>query len=88
MRFRNSRFVSVVGLFVLLSFSFIVIVGASSVMWSLTCRGIGHDLATTLGETSYGGFALADETNSFDEVEADLWLVKTDENGDIPEFSS
>jgi hypothetical protein len=41
-----------------------------------------------LVETADGGYAIAGETNSFGAGDYDLYLVKTDEYGIIPEFSS
>ncbi|PVX25130.1 MAG: hypothetical protein CW691_05540 [Candidatus Bathyarchaeum sp.] len=78
----KKRFVSGAFLFVLLSFSSIIFVGASS-MWSQTYGGTAYDCAYTLVGTSDGGFALAGETNSFGAGESDFWLVKTDESGNM-----
>ena len=81
-------FASCIVLFVLLSFSSIIRVGASSGMWNQTYGGASFDGAYALVETSDGGFALTGETDSFGAGDTDFWLVKTDENGIIPEFSS
>jgi hypothetical protein len=61
---------------VLIGFTLIDLVGASSGMWSKTYgSGTGHSLV----ETSDGGFAIAAAVYGG----ADFWLVKTDANGDM-----
>jgi len=75
-------------LFVLVTFSLISSVGASSVMWNQTYGGTDYDQAYSLVETFDGGFALVGETESFGSGFSDSWLVKTDEYGIIPEFPS
>ena len=54
--------------------------------WSQTHGGSEGDIAYSLFETSDGGYALAGSTSSFGAGETDLWLVKTNEQGLIPEF--
>lgn len=39
-------------------------------------------------QTVDGGYALAGWTNSYDAGKHDCWLAKTNELGEIPEFSS
>ncbi|MFC6825236.1 hypothetical protein [Halopelagius fulvigenes] len=43
--------------------------------------GEGLEVASSLVQTSDGGFALAGSTTSFDQGGGDFWLVKTDETG-------
>jgi len=62
--------------------------GVGNMVWNQTYGGAEDDYTSALVETSDGGFALAGETNSFGAGNYDLWLVKTDENGIIPEFPS
>ena len=69
--------------FVLLSFSSVIRVGASSGMWIQTYGGASFDGASTLIVTSEGGFALAGSTDSFGSGDADFWLVKTDGSGNV-----
>jgi len=61
---------------VLMGFTLINLVGASSEMWSKTYgSGTGHSLV----ETSDGGFAIAAAAYGG----ADFWLIKTDEYGNM-----
>ena len=53
-----------------------------------TYGGTEIDHAYAVVETSDGGFALAGYTKSYGNGGQDYWLVKTDEYGNIPEFSS
>ena len=70
-------------LFLLLCLPLIGSVGASSEMWSQTYGGEFIDHATSLVETSDGGYALAGRTNSFGAGSYDCWLVKIDANGNM-----
>jgi hypothetical protein len=74
-------FLSIMLLFVLVSFLFVGSVGASSELWSQTYGGESYEKAYSLVESSDGGFALAGTKNN------DFWLAKTDAQG-IPEFPS
>ena len=56
-------------LFVLLGFSLVGSVGASSVMWSQNYGGAGQDVAHWLVETSDGGYAIAGYTRAIDAPE-------------------
>ncbi len=51
-----------------------------------TYGGTNSDLAHALVHTSDDGYALVGKTESFGAGGGDFWLVKTDENGVIPEF--
>ena len=59
-----------------------------NVEWSQTYGGSNTDKAHSLVETSDGGYAIAGETCSFGAGDSDFWLVKTNEQGIIPEFPS
>ena len=54
--------------------------GGDSV-WSRTFGGPGFEGANTLAQTTDGGFVLAGFSNSFGVGGYNLWLVKTDANG-------
>jgi hypothetical protein len=54
--------------------------------WNRTYGGANYDWANGLAHTTDGGYALAGVTRSFGAGNNDFWLVKTDENGVIPEF--
>ena len=56
--------------------------------WNKTYGGISEDVARSLVATSDGGYALAGYTKSFGAGSYDVWLVKTDEVGFVPEYSS
>jgi len=56
--------------------------------WNRTYGGTGSDIASSLVETSDGGYAIAGYTFSVGAVNSDLWLIKTDEQGVIAEFPS
>lgn len=60
-------------------------------LWNKTYGGERDDWAYSMVQTSDGGYAIAGETRSFGEGDADAFLVKTDGNGEtviIPEYSS
>jgi len=61
--------------------------GSGNIEWNRTYGGASWDHASSLVQTSDGGFALAGDTNSFGNGGYDFWLVKTNEQG-IPEFPS
>ena len=50
---------------------------AGTLQWSKTYGGAGYDSASSVVQTSDGGYALAGDTGSFG-VGGDFWLVKTD----------
>jgi hypothetical protein len=56
--------------------------------WNKTYGGVGVDWAYSVIQTSDGGYTIAGYTNSSGAGGYDFWLVKTDENGVIPEFPS
>ena len=57
--------------------------------WSQTYGGTDNEIPHSLIETSDGGYALAGESYpKFWAGDSDFWIVKTDEQGIIPEFSS
>ena len=56
--------------------------------WERTYGGAGTDYGYSVIETSDGGYAIACTTRSFGAGDADVWLIKTDEYGVVPEISS
>lgn len=58
-----------------------------NVQWSQTYGGPNYDFPCSIVQTSEGGYAIAGYTNSYGAGGYDFWLIKTDENGVIPEFS-
>jgi hypothetical protein len=51
-------------------------------LWSHTYGGNSQDEARAVIETSDGGFLIAGQTYSFGSFLTDMWVVKTDANGD------
>lgn len=51
-------------------------------MWSRTFGGTGSDYGNGVAQTPDGGFIVASRTNSFGAGLDDIWLIKTDSNGD------
>ena len=62
---------------------------SGKMQWNQTYEGTYNgDEAHSMVQTSDGGYALAGYSDSYGAGESDFWLVKTDENGVIPEFPS
>ncbi len=51
-------------------------------LWSQTFGWVGYDNCYSVIQTADGGYALAGVTSSFGVGEDDMWLVKTDADGD------
>jgi len=51
-------------------------------VWTKTFGGVSSDVGNSVIETNDGGFIIAATTNSFGAGGQDIWLIKTDENGD------
>ena len=60
---------------------------AGNMEWNRTYGGADYDIASSLVATVDGGYAIAGSTVSFGIGGGDFWLVKTDENGVVPEAS-
>jgi hypothetical protein len=54
-----------------------------NMVWNETYGGTGSDGASSAVQTSDGGYALAGATSSFGAGLADMWLVKTDTEGNM-----
>ena len=61
--------------------------GSGNMQWNHVYGGERDDGATSLVETSDGGYALAGNTQSFGAGGSDVWFIRTNEQG-IPEFPS
>jgi hypothetical protein len=59
---------------------------AGTVQWNQTYGGTSWDDGYSVVETSDGGYAIAGWTGSYGAGNDDVWLVKTDESGVVPEF--
>ncbi len=80
---KNLSLLSLVILLVLLNSSFIHFANASTEVWSKTYGGSSGERAYSLVETPDEGYALAGETYSFDVGHGDVWLLKTDFEGNM-----
>jgi lysophospholipase L1-like esterase len=56
---------------------------AGNMQWSKTFGGTGDDVGYSVVQTSDGGYAIAGETYSFGDGGSDVYLVKTDVNGNL-----
>jgi ABC-type transport system substrate-binding protein len=56
---------------------------AGNMQWNKTYGGTNWDAATSLVQTSDGGYAMAGETQSYGAGGYDSWLVKTDSAGNM-----
>jgi len=61
---------------------------SGNLQWNQTYGGPSNDTCYSMIQTSDGGYALAGYTESYGPGPANFWLVKTDQNGVVPEFPS
>ncbi len=54
-----------------------------NIQWTRTYGGLDHDRARGIIQTADGGLALIGETCSFNASRTDIWLVRTDANGNV-----
>ena len=58
---------------------------AGNLEWNMTYGGTGKENGYALLQTSDGGYLLTGNTDSFGAGGTDIWVVKVDEYGVIPE---
>ncbi len=61
---------------------------SGDILWDKTYGGVGNEFTDGIIRTSEGGLAIAGWTNSFGAGSTDLWLIKSDAAGVVPEFAS
>jgi hypothetical protein len=59
---------------------------SGTLLWKNTYGGELDDMMHSIASTHDGGYALVGQTRSFGAGNWDFWLVRTDENGIVPEF--
>jgi uncharacterized delta-60 repeat protein len=55
-----------------------------NVIWQKTYGGSDHDAASSIQQTSDGGFIVAGYTGSYGAGDYDIWVLKLNSNGNIP----
>lgn len=54
-----------------------------SALWNRTYGGFGQDRLYDIVKCSKGGFAMVGYTSSFTAGDSDIWVIRTDEHGDV-----
>jgi hypothetical protein len=56
---------------------------SGNIIWAKTYGGTNNDYASSVQQTSDGGYIVAGETHSFGVDSGDIFLIKTDANGNV-----
>jgi len=59
-----------------------------TLVWQKTYGGIDFDSASSIQQTSDGGYIVAGQTNSFGAAATDTWMLRLDADGEIPNCSA
>ena len=61
---------------------------SGNLSWAKTIGGIGYDYGDSIQQTSDGGYIITGNTNSFGVGNPDVFVIKLDSSGNIPDCSS
>ena len=84
-KFRVDKLILCCFLLLVCLFSSLIIpaLGEESAIWMKTYGGSNNDDCFSVLESNDGGYILAGDTASFGAGETDVWLIKTDVNGNM-----